>query len=467
MTGRKQEDVTLVAARAAMRVLPGLAWEDPQMQDRLEKLSLPVLRAVLTAGVASQFPNKDVLSAAAHASADAKKVAGETGSAGALSAAYAAGTTNGSGIESSLQAISLSFNSCSLAAEKTSSQMDPNIAFKAVEMDTDLIDRGETPGVYDAPLWPDENLPIAFVDFDKDLRNFWSAERSTWGFWLRWYEKMSKETKPISWELQRDVALISDKIWKAGAEAVASEISRLEKLHRTGVTPRLIQNTDGVWDVEESPTVPDEPLEFAVSSVEQSLGTALKLCSQNMFNEDSDEAQIIRSALEKHRSNPSMLAVSFWQACMSFQANLGTEYPKDDPNLVGLQNTLYTSIEEMCEHSDLIKKRIGRLAALTPKQELTEEDKADLRALPDETKDHLTEKAQEELVDAVEDVSGSQKPQRSLQARLANWVTTLGKGLDQGQKNEKRAKWLVDLGRRLMRVFFPGDGEDEDGDDTT
>ncbi len=410
---RTLEEIRAIAARSAMRALPGIGTADIAT---IGDLALPVLRAMLTSGVASKIPTPEVMEAA-HSAARS-----------AFSAHSAA-------------------HSAALSA-----------AFSAVQKDAEAILADNDP--FQAPLWPDGGAPDFFSEPFEVLQTFWKTDPKIWDFWARWYDGMLKGD-PMAWELQEAVALIDKEVWEEGAAAVADEIARIEALYRTNVTPRLKRIGNGRWDVEQSPIIPDEPLEFAVDSVEQSLRTTLKLCSKNLFNETSDEAIIISDALDRYQGNPSLLAVSFWQACMSFQKRLGTEYPKDDTNLVGLQNTLYTSIEEMCEHSEVIRIRIGRLAALTPRAELTADDQADLQKLPEETAEHLTQQAQKELLEAVEAVKDTTKSARTWKARLANWVTTLGKGLDEGQRHDKRAKWLLDLGRRLMKVFFPVDDPEE------
>ncbi len=47
-------------------------------------------------------------------------------------------------------------------------------------------------------------------------------------FWQNWRQGFI-DGKPLDWELQRRVALIDDSIWKAGPEAVAAEIAKVEK----------------------------------------------------------------------------------------------------------------------------------------------------------------------------------------------------------------------------------------------
>lgn len=48
-----------------------------------------------------------------------------------------------------------------------------------------------------------------------------------WLFWSRWYAR-AMAGNPLPWDLQERIALIPNEIWKAGPEAVAEEIARIE-----------------------------------------------------------------------------------------------------------------------------------------------------------------------------------------------------------------------------------------------
>lgn len=80
---------------------------------------------------------------------------------------------------------------------------------------------GEPTGaVFGFPTLPPEENQIA-------RRTSEVLAKVGWDFWQRWYEGMH-QGKPLLWDLQREVALIDDEIWKAGPEAVAEEIARIE-----------------------------------------------------------------------------------------------------------------------------------------------------------------------------------------------------------------------------------------------
>ena len=112
------------------------------------------------------------------------------------------------------------------------------------------------------------------------------------------------------------------------------------------------------------------------------LAAALSADKGNGLKEDSAETFMIRTALDQHRGQASIIASSFWNACMSLNRQIGEIYPEDSA-LIALKNTLYTSVEEICEQDDLVRTRIAKLAALETRQYPTKEDREDLKKVPE------------------------------------------------------------------------------------
>ncbi|MFK7838226.1 MAG: hypothetical protein AB8B60_18610 [Sulfitobacter sp.] len=277
-----------------------------------------------------------------------------------------------------------------------------------------------------------------------------------WEFWGDFFAAIL-DGKPIDGEVIQEVAQIRNEAWE-GEDAlakVAAQIRDIQRRHRTNISPQLTPVSESKWGVEVDVVVPDEPLDFAISQVDVALTAALA-GQNNGLREDSGETVLIRSAIDQHRDNASVVAASMWNACMSLQDNIGDTYPEDS-SLIVLQNTLYTSVEELCEQDELIKSRIGKLAALRTRHYPAPDEKAELTKLPDEVAEHLTPDAQEQLEEMVEIVVREQKPPRFTRARLVNWITTLGSGIDKAQKHEKRANWVLSLARRIGRWFFEED----------
>lgn len=308
------------------------------------------------------------------------------------------------------------------------------------------------------PLWPSEPPPAVVSLYDA-VSNCLS-ERAAWSFWRRWYQEIWEGTFK-DWELAFEVARLPDHLWEGSdaLEKVAEAIREIERDLKSRVGPRLVKNADRLFDLEDDVTIGDEPIAFAIGQVEIALRAALSGDANNGFKENSDEAVLIQTACTEYRDQHSNVATAFWNACMGLQHNIGTVYP-DDRSLISLQNTLYVSVEEMCQHSALIRDRIARLAALETKRYPIKEEREELRKLPEIVSEDMTERANEELAKVVERVTEVEKPARVWRAKLVNWLNTLSKGIDQGQKTEKKANWLLNLARKIGKWFFDDDNPD-------
>jgi len=174
-----------------LRALPFLSrgfenWPaDRNLHDDLTKF----LRSCLTSGVASTCPTPDV-----------------------KTAAYAAYAAN--------------------AAADTAA------FWEAVARDVRLVDDGiaeDMAALMRHPIWP-QLPPSKLAEQNADFLAFLKAEPSL-NFWGRWFEK-AVIGAPMNWEMQEEIALINDEVWKAGAEAVAGEIAKIEAKYQKPSIPR-------------------------------------------------------------------------------------------------------------------------------------------------------------------------------------------------------------------------------------
>lgn len=197
------------------------------------------------------------------------------------------------------------------------------------------------------PLWPEgiaSPLETSSVELFSELN---SGKHRLWSFWEDWYHRILKGSF-TDWDLATEVAKIPDDVWDKGAEAVANEIRGIERRLKTAVGPQLKKIKNNKWDREGDEAIAAEPFSFAVSQVELALSSALGAQMNNGMTETSPETILIRGACGQYREQHSVVATSFWNACMSLSRNIGDLYP-DSAALIVLKNTLYTSVEEMCE----------------------------------------------------------------------------------------------------------------------
>lgn len=79
----------------------------------------------------------------------------------------------------------------------------------------------------DTPIWGSD-IDASYQKNWTFIRSqdYWSRHSEHWGFWQQWYQGFLSG-KPLDWELQRRVALISEATWAAGPEVVANEIGSI------------------------------------------------------------------------------------------------------------------------------------------------------------------------------------------------------------------------------------------------
>lgn len=304
-----------------------------------------------------------------------------------------------------------------------------------------------------SPIWNGRSVPSSFAQRTQSWLSHIDSQ-TDWSFWHRWYKQMTSGTFQ-EWDLAIEVAKIPDEVWK-GEDAVArvaEAIQAIEKRLRTRVGPQLVKTPSGKFDLEEDIRIDDEPITFAIGQVEIALRAVLSGDGTNGFTAQADEAQLIKVACTEYRDQHSNVATAFWNACMGLQHNIGDVYP-EDRSLTSLQNTLYVSVEEMCAHSDLIRDRIARLAALETRRYPTQEEREALLQLPEIIAEDTTDRANAQIEAAVEHVANTERPARVWRAKLVNWITTLSRGIEQGQKTEKKVNWLIGLSQRITGWFF-------------
>ncbi|MEP5009929.1 hypothetical protein, partial [Roseobacter sp.] len=335
-------------------------------------------------------------------------------------------------------------SSASSARSAASSAL--SAAFSATNTDRDHVGRWPA-------LWPNQDMPQGLTKGWSLLRDRLAAEPEVWQFWIDWYEGLLTGN-PMPWPLLYRIAQeITDDEWNEGPSTVARRIDDIRRDFRTSVTPRLVLLKNGLWDVEQDVKAAPEPIDFAIGQVDVALSAALGADHGNGLKETSGETILIRKACIDFKTSPSVVATSFWNACMGLQRNIGTVYP-DDASLIALKNTLYTSVEELCDQDPLIRERIAKLASLETRRMPTQQERDDLQQVPNKVANELTPAALEQLTAIIDAIAVTEKPPRIWRARLVNWLNTLGNGLDRAQKNEKRATWLLKLAGRIAGWFF-------------
>ncbi len=239
LEGQPREVVVAIASRAALRVTP--VWANFCLTSDARKrdlTALPILRLNLISSVAAVSPTDDIRRAAASSASAASSAASSAfaafadASSAAFAAAFAAADAASSAADASAAADAADAADASsaasafaafaaFAAADASSAADAAV-WHSIRLDAGAVEQGGD--CLSLPLWPDEN-PLE--EQWQQVRAEWSKFRSTYGFWLRWYESLLKGDLTVS-DLFYRIALIPDEIWMRGADAVADEIERFE-----------------------------------------------------------------------------------------------------------------------------------------------------------------------------------------------------------------------------------------------
>lgn len=302
-------------------------------------------------------------------------------------------------------------------------------------------------------LWRGNHIPAGVFGGWVQIKGRLQRDPKKWDFWLRWYQGYL-DGQPTPQELEKEIVeKLPSAVWTSSPEELMQQILEIERAYYTSVAPNLVQGASGKWEVEPDVVVSEEGFAYAIEQVTVALDVAIEAGTQNGITENSHETVLIQRAVKRYSSSPSIIATSFWQACMSLEHNIGDIYP-NDTEILSLKNSLFVAVEELCELDPKIKERVGRLAALTVVRPPSVEERADLERLVTEVETEVSTEVANEIEEAVEIVVQSRLPPKLWAARLVNWVTVIGRGIEKGQKAEKKAAWLINLGSRIAGWFF-------------
>jgi hypothetical protein len=248
-----------IAARAALRVLPVLAWAYPQQGTAADGLNrariareivLPCFRGTALPLAAARYPARyEELTAAAEAATNATKAAAAATEADAAAteaaadcaasaADCAASVVAAIGFESALSfaASAAGFAASAAGFADLTTSVDTEAAVEvefatSLSIDVSFIDQGGDAGALASmPLWAG-STPDLILSLWTDLQQILKSHRSAWDVWIRWYEsiRLGRET-PGSAELDiYRVLLDREEDWKESPTEINRRIREKEK----------------------------------------------------------------------------------------------------------------------------------------------------------------------------------------------------------------------------------------------
>ncbi len=236
----RQRDVTVIAHRAAMRVLPIFVLDLGKHSVANQDLAaLPFLRTSLTSEVCMANMSIDVENALSSAIFSLSSSTKAVSALPALSAAISAISTTAAAF----------FVSVTRSAAVLNSTRDDAAVIEAgnAPQFSPLWMHLETPGRYDQvdPPYQKGRVLDEFSSHWHKART-WLSDLSGYEFWIRWYES-ALYGRPLTddwnshFQLLTDIALIPNEDWQKGAVHVARLIAAREERHRLLAQTRRLQ----------------------------------------------------------------------------------------------------------------------------------------------------------------------------------------------------------------------------------
>lgn len=235
LEGKPREVAIALAARAALRVLPGVTIDARRdfKGDLPAVVVLPVFRATAVSWAAAKYPahERDLSIAAFVAASAAQDAAAQADSAVTRAARFAAAAVNSSGFYAAKTAGIAATHAAAYRAAAS-------VFWVALSRDAARIDEGvATSAVASCPLWPGgplvPNQPDELGDLWQEMKETLIAANQDWDVWINWYEdRLEGRVRDEDCELA--YVLSDDALWKQGPAVVNAEIKRrIEKLQRS------------------------------------------------------------------------------------------------------------------------------------------------------------------------------------------------------------------------------------------
>lgn len=263
---RPTADAVLIAARAALRVLPALGWHLGSYSDEWRtEILLPCCRAALVAGFAGNGPKpaatvavaaRAASASARAASADARAADGifaasvestattdaakAAASAAAAAAAADASVAASGAVDASAGAASAEASSSLAATSLASAYIGSAHAtvYSAIQDDAGGLEfGGDYAAVNASAIWPAGTPGWAMATWNRladHFRAFVGPEG--WQVWIDWYQARL-DGNPWPMALEEQIALIDDEIWEKGPAVANGKIRRLVEAYRGGDIP--------------------------------------------------------------------------------------------------------------------------------------------------------------------------------------------------------------------------------------
>jgi hypothetical protein len=253
--------------------------------------------------------------------------------------------------------------------------------------------------MFRTPLWTDTTDVPALLDAKQRFQDT-AGTHPIWRFWADWYNGMF-DGRPPDWDLQRQVALIDDAIWKNGPEAVADAIDDIKAgmlAEKLPMAETIEINPDtGKFRAVPIPVQNQPHMSALLDQVEDALEDCLG--GHNGLRDTAGDVRKLNRVLGKYREDPQNAELTLSTVAVSLRRQIHEtcDLPDNEDNLA-----LLSSVEEAvrgirAEHPEVEENRLKR-ASLAARDQ-PEGDKAFLNDALPALKDLSEEQLGEEFVE--------------------------------------------------------------------
>ncbi len=216
------------------------------------------------------------------------------------------------------------------------------------------------------PLWPGDIPPELAKAETEGLEHLAEETGDRNSFWHRWWFAM-KRGEPMDWALQRDVALIPEEVWKAGAKAVGAEIAKIEARYALAVTDNaevIEPNPEtGKLRLVPTSTLPADLGDYARRKMLKATELFDDPAARQQYGAIAPDLAMLRAAV----ADAGNLPVELYDACASASRRLtiragGGECPSPDmdPLLADYRNRLVDVSADILAHDPMTQDVLDR-----------------------------------------------------------------------------------------------------------
>ncbi len=368
LRNRPREDAVVIAARAALRVLPLLVTaRGKDAEARRAIWVLPVFRAMAAPWVAAVEPTERAeVWGAAYAAANPANA----NAANAHPAAYAAAYANAAAYAAVNPAATSAAAAANTAANGggTTTGNVANAVWGSVSVDATALEKdASAERVETLPLWP-EDPPVWAADAWARLEDHLLKADEGWEVWTNWYEDRL-HGRPFDKALEEARVLIPDEIWEQGPEAVNTEIARLIIEHAERATPQgerlVIRRETGQIGVEPAPVSDEGGWDNACDKVRDRYQRLIARGLDNQFSALRPVIDDLEQAFSGHRENPRRMHDTFATGVRNIAALLDANEVPDDLLVVNLQKDMADGVLDIREAVPEVKRMAEARAMAT------------------------------------------------------------------------------------------------------